>query len=104
MISAEQWAAVASAPLPFLIALFVCAGGIWCIMDFSYSASLKSKNAQIELKDAPIADYRDKLGGATPTQAKAEMDALKEKVRNTIGDRWPPLNKEQVAALAAKLA
>jgi hypothetical protein len=104
MISAEQWAAVASAPLPFLIALFVCAGGIWWALDFSYSAALRSKNAQIELKDAQIADYKDKLGGATPAQAKAEMDALKEKVHRTVGDKWPPLTSDQLKALSATLA
>jgi len=32
------------------------------------------------------------------------MDALKEKVRHTIGDKWTPLSSAEIAALKEKLA
>lgn len=64
---------------------------------------LGSKNAQIELQDRQLADYRNKLGGATPTEAKAEIDALKEKIRHTIGDKWTPLTAAEITVLKEKL-
>ncbi len=70
---------------------------------WSYSGVLASKNGQIELKDRQLADYRDKLKGATPEEAKAKIDALERTVNLTIGRRWDPLTKPEIAALAVNL-
>jgi hypothetical protein len=100
----EQWAVVTAAPIPFAIAVVVAAGLIWLAVGWSYSAVLSGKSAQIELQDRQLADYRDKLKGATPEEAKAKIDALEDKVRNTIGDRWEVLTKDESDKLVSLIA
>jgi hypothetical protein len=39
-----------------------------------------SKSSQIELLDRQIADYKDKLNGASPSDAKARIDVLEARV------------------------
>jgi len=69
----EQRAVVTSASIPFAIAVVV----IWFVVGWSYSALLSSKRpAQIELQDRQLADYKQKLDGATPEQARAKIEAL----------------------------
>jgi hypothetical protein len=100
----EQWAVVKAAPIPFIAAVVIVGAVLWLLIGWSYTAVLNSKNAQIELQDRQLADYKEKLGGASPSEAKAELDALKEKVRHTIGDKWTPLTASEVAALRDRLA
>jgi hypothetical protein len=100
----EQWAVVKAAPIPFAVVIVIVGAVLWLAIGWSYNAVLNSKNAQIELQDRQLADYREKLGGASPSEAKAELDALKEKVRNTIGDKWTPLMSSELAALKDRLA
>ena len=100
----EQWAVVTAAPIPFAIAVVVAAGLIWLAVGWSYSTVLSGKSAQIELQDRQLADYRDKLKGATPEEAKAKIDALEDKVRNTIGDRWEVLTKDESDKLVSLIA
>ncbi len=100
----EQWTSVATAPIPFLIAVILVGGVIWLVIGCSYGSVLESKNAQIELQDRQLSDYREKLQGATPEEAKAKIDALEEKVRNTIGSRWTPLTKDEINKLSAAVA
>jgi hypothetical protein len=100
----EQWAVVTAAPIPFAIAVVIAGGLIWLVVGWSYSSVISGKNAQIELQDRQLADYRDKLKGATPEEAKAKIDALEEKVRNTIGDRWEVLTKDESAKLVELVA
>jgi hypothetical protein len=99
----EQWAVVTAAPIPFAIAVVVAGGLIWLAVGWSYSGVLASKNAQIELQDRQLADYKQKLDGASPDQAKAKIEALEKTIRLMVGERWEPLNKPQIAALASKL-
>jgi hypothetical protein len=99
----EQWAVVTAAPIPFAVAVAIAAGLIWLAVGWSYSAVLSSKNAQIELQDRQLADYKQKLDGATPDQARAKIEALERTVKMTVGARWEPLDKSQISTLAAKL-
>jgi hypothetical protein len=100
----EQWAVVTAAPIPFAIAVVVAAGLIWLAVGWSYSSVLSGKSAQIELQDRQLADYREKLKGATPEEAKAKIDALEQTVNLTIGRRWEALTKTEIVALAANLS
>ncbi len=58
-----QLAAVSNAPIPFFAALLIVAAFIWWAIDWKYSAVLSHR-------DAEISDYKTKLSGATPEQAK----------------------------------
>lgn len=85
----------------FAVIIVTIIVGVWLVLAFSYSSLLASKNGQIELLDRQLADYREKLKGATPAEAKAKIDALEEKVQNTIGNKWQPLTTGQSTKLTS---
>ena len=76
---------------------------IWWVMSWRYGDLLAAKNGQIELQDRQLADYREKLKGASPEEAKAKIDALERTIKLTVGARWEPLTKAQISTLAVKL-
>jgi hypothetical protein len=88
----------------FFVILVLMVGAVWVAFSWAYGGVLASKNGQIELQDRQLADYRDKLKGATPEEAKAKIDALEDKVRNTIGDRWEVLTKDESDKLVSLIA
>jgi hypothetical protein len=87
----------------FFVILVLIIGGIWWLMDWRYGSIVASKAGQIELQDRQLADYKQKLDGASPDQAKAKIEALEHTIRATIGSKWEPLSKAQISALALKL-
>lgn len=87
----------------FFVILVLMIGAVWIVVNWSYSGVLSSKNGQIELQDRQIADYKDKLRGASPEEAKAKIDLLEQTVRKVTGAPWMPLTATQIAALASKL-
>jgi hypothetical protein len=92
----------ANIPTFFVIVVLIF-GAVWGLMDWRYGAIVASKSGQIELQDRQLADYKQKLDGATPDQAKAKIDALERRVRVTVGKEWDPLTKTEITALATKL-
>jgi hypothetical protein len=101
----EQWAVVTAAPIPFAVAVVIAAGLIWLAVGWSYSAVLSSKNAQIELQDRQLSDYKQKLDGATPDQAKARIDALEASLEARLAAVEPRrLTATQRAAMIARLS
>ena len=92
----------ANLPTFFVIVVLIL-GAVWWLMDWRYGAIVASKSGQIELQDRQLADYKQKLDGASPDQAKAKIEALENTIRATIGSRWKPLSKIQISELALKL-
>jgi hypothetical protein len=76
----EQAAVIKAAPYPFVLAVAIVGVGVWSIVNWGYSTVISSKNSQLEFADRQIADYKEKLGGASPDQAKARMEALEKEV------------------------
>lgn len=85
--AANEGGVVAGAPILFAgSALFLTAiasFGIWNAIGWSYQAKLDgqlatvgSLNDRLKLKDDQIADYKEKLNGATPDEAKKRIEAL----------------------------
>jgi hypothetical protein len=87
----------------FFVILVLIIGAIWWIMNWRYGDLLASKNGQIELQDRQLADYKQKLDGASPDQAKSKIDALERRVRVTVGKEWEPLTRVEIVALTSKL-
>jgi hypothetical protein len=87
----------------FFVVVVLIFGAVWWLMDWRYGAIVASKTGQIELQDRQLADYKQKLDGASPDQAKAKIEALEHTIRATIGSKWEPLSKAQISALALKL-
>jgi hypothetical protein len=77
---AEQAAVIKAAPYPFILAVLIAAGAIWVAFNWAYGSILSNKNAQIELLQGRIADYQDKLKGASPDQAADEIKHLRSEI------------------------
>jgi hypothetical protein len=77
----EGWPMIQANLPTFFIILVLMIGVVWIVTQWNYSGVLASKNGQIELQDRQLADYRGKLQGATPDQAKARIDALEARLR-----------------------
>jgi hypothetical protein len=85
----DGWPMILAYPKTFLaitIAIFVVT---WFLISWFYSRVLASKNAQIELQDRQLSDYREKLKVATPDEAKAKIQALQERVHDTSVELHP---------------
>jgi hypothetical protein len=90
-------------PKTFALVIAVIIAIVWLIANYSYSTVLSNKNSQIELQDRQLADYKQKLDGATPDQAKAKIEGLERAVHMAIGAKWEPLTKAEIALLVPKL-
>jgi hypothetical protein len=78
----------------FAVIMVLMSGAIWIVVNWSYSGVLASKNGQIELQDRQLSDYREKLKGASPEQAKAKIDNLEEQARDVRATNRPePITK-----------
>jgi hypothetical protein len=72
--------AVAAAPVLLAIIILVAIGAIWGTVFFSYRQIIANKDAYIASLSRRVADYREKLGGANPEEAKQQLDALRTEV------------------------
>ncbi len=90
----------ANLPL-FAVILVLMIGAFWFMFSRGYGIIIASKNSQIELQDRQLADYEQKLDGASPDQAKARIDALEARLASVEPRR---LTMPQRAGLIARLA
>jgi hypothetical protein len=92
-------------PKTFALMTAVIIAIIWLIVNYSYSTVLANKNSQIELQDRQLADYKQKLDGATPDQAKARIDALEARLEARLAAVEPRrLTAVQRATMIARLS
>ncbi len=74
---ADEMAVIKATPRPFILAVALVIGAVWFIVNYTYSAVITSKNAQLELADRQIADYKLKLSesiiGTEGTGARTEI-------------------------------
>jgi hypothetical protein len=88
----------------FFVLLVLMFGAVWWLMDWRYGGIISNRDAEISLLKGRVDDYKDKLGGASPDQAKDKIEALEQTVNLTIGKRWIPLTQSEIATLAANLS
>jgi len=100
----DQWAVVVAAPVPFMTVSIAILIAVSIGASFLYSTRLSNKDGEISLLTRQRDDYRDKLGGASPDQAKAKIEALERTVNLTIGSKWDALTRGEIAALSARLS
>jgi hypothetical protein len=89
---------IANAPVSYIVAVLGAALLIWIALGWRYDAIINNKDSEITLLKSQRDDYRDKLGGASPDQAKARIDDLERR----IGPRYP-LTADQEKKLGAAL-
>lgn len=88
-----EWSVIAHAPVIFLASILVVGLLIWRIGQWQYGSQLTSSKAIVSLRDTQLQDYKDKLSGASPDEARARMDALETRIDEIL---------PQIAALSPK--
>ena len=92
---------ILQAPATFLVAIAIVSGIAWVALDWKYSSQISNLQSRLSLRDDQIADYKDKLNGATPDEAKKRLDELETQVRALSPRR---LTNEQKGKLTQALA
>lgn len=91
----DGWPMIRANLPTFFVILVLMVGAVWIVVNWSYSTIFASKNSQIELQDRQLADYKNKLQGATPDQAKAQIDELEGRLKRIEQAGPRPLSQEQ---------
>jgi hypothetical protein len=91
----------------FIVLAALMFGAIWWLVNWQYGGIITTRDGIIANKDSEIAllkgqrdDYKEKLSGATPDQAKARIDGLEARLASVEPRR---LTASQRAALIARL-
>jgi hypothetical protein len=71
-----QLAAVNNAPIPFFVSLFVAIGIIWWLINWKYNSVIGHRDAEISNLKAERDEYKGKITGVTPDQAKTKTETL----------------------------
>jgi hypothetical protein len=99
----QEWTVISGAPIAFISCIVVLAALIFGVLNWSYGSRLASKDDQIALLTRQRDDYREKLGGASPDQAAQKITVLERRIEEVTANRWPPLSREESAAITAAL-
>ena len=82
---AQEWPVIGAAPWSFASAVFVMAciivPVVWFAINWSYRSVISSRDGEINLLERQRDDYKDKLGGASPDEARARIDRLETQVK-----------------------
>ncbi|UYW33604.1 hypothetical protein [Methylorubrum extorquens] len=78
---AAQLDAIRQAPLPFLAAIIVVFLAAWKGARHLYDNQIKALEARLKLKEDEAGDYKRKLEGASPDEAKERLEALQHRVQ-----------------------
>ena len=97
----DQWQVIVGAPAIFIMALIVASILVWLAMRWAYETSTKHRQTLIALKDAQLADYQQKLGGASPDEAKARIEKLESQVAALLPRELSLAQIDKIATTAA---
>ena len=78
------------APVTFVLAFFVVASLVWFALRWRYDGIVTALEARIAIRDDQISQYKSKLEGATPEQARALIDALEARLQRLEPRRIEP--------------
>jgi hypothetical protein len=69
----------ANLPTFFVIVVLIF-GAVWWLLDWRYGGIVSNKDSEIILLKGQRDDYKEKLGGASPDQAKERIDDLEKRL------------------------
>src|SRR5258706_3886288 len=72
----QEWPVITAAPISLSIAVVTIIVIVWAIIHWFYRRLLSSKNIQIEMLRGRLADYRNVLESASPTEAAYKITQL----------------------------
>jgi hypothetical protein len=91
-----ELAVIRGAPVAFLLSLLATSLLIFYLMTWGYGRENSYLRTQLD-------DYKEKLKGATPQEARDRIDQLEKLSNEVIGKRWQPLTPAQIDKLAEEL-
>jgi hypothetical protein len=89
----EQIAVIRAAPTPFALAVIFLTAMLWILINIVNQGTISAKDATIETLKTQNDAYKEKLSGATPEQAKAQIEGMKGQIEaletkiSTLGAR-----------------
>jgi len=89
---------------PFAIALIVLSTCVFFAINWHYKGVVDAKSATIEQLTAEVGEYKSKLSGASPDEAKAKIERLEQTLKLAIGSRWEPLANDQSNRLLSAIS
>ena len=105
---AREWLAVTSAPFLYVAASSAICTIVWIISRWHYSGVIATKDAQISSLSHTIDfverqrdDYKEKLNGATPEEAKAKIADLERRILILEPRRLTPQQREIIQKVLA---
>jgi hypothetical protein len=91
---------IVHAPGVFVTAVLALGAAVWWAMDWRYAGVIANRDSEISSLRTQRDEYKEKLQGATPSEAKARIDSLEAQVAALAPRR---LTNDQRARLAASL-
>lgn len=76
----KEWPVIQQAPLSFAVSGAAVVLATWTFASWLHRNQIGDLKERIGLKDDTIADYKRKLDGASPDEAKGRLDALEKMV------------------------
>jgi hypothetical protein len=73
---------IANAPIAFIAAVLILAGGVWWAMDWRYIGIIANRDAEISSLQIQRDEYKNKLSGASPDQAAQRIAALESRIKD----------------------
>lgn len=99
-----EGSAIAQAPWSFAICLFVVAAVIFLVLRSLKAQEIADLNSRLTLRNDEISDYRRKLDGKSPDEAKARLDELEARVTRLQPRRLDAAQREGIRAAVAGFA
>ena len=96
----QEFRVIGEAPIVFTAAILAVLLVCWLALDWRYTGILENRDAELRLAKTQRDDYRNKLDGQSPDQARAKIEALEAKIRLTVGEKWEPLSADDVRRLS----
>lgn len=76
----QEWKVIGAAPFTFIIGLFLAAIVIWAIIKGMGAATESALRERISLRDDQLLDYKEKLSGASPDEARRRIEVLEKRI------------------------
>lgn len=89
-----ELAVLSKTPLTILLAVALIGIGVWRLMEWAYRHRLSGAQEEVQRLNRQVKDYRDKLEGATPDQAKARLDELERQVHELMPRKMTQVQKQ----------
>ncbi len=91
-----EFSVIRGAPIAFMLSIVAVGSLIFYLMTWGYGRENSYLRTQLD-------DYKEKLKGATPQEARDRIDQLEKMANLVIGKRWQPLLPAEIAKLSEQL-